>query len=241
MSGPSIDLEKPNAIGGLDKLVTNFAIAVIAVVPTFLTCIFKPWRLAPLLDRDDPDGRKGMLLAPGAYFVLTIMVSLILAALLSTPETLNYNGSYIGPDLAVAVQSAAADGDVWKLIATIMPLYGTAVALGILGLVVKRWAPPNWSLRVSLRAAFYVIGTLISWLILTTAVFDLIRLSKGEDFVSTLYALIIIPTLGFLFWVYFWFFNQDGAVTRLRSGLLTLAMFGVIAALLVITDILIRI
>ena len=42
MSGPSVDLEKPNVIGGLDRLVTNFAISAIAVFPTFLTCVAKP-------------------------------------------------------------------------------------------------------------------------------------------------------------------------------------------------------
>ena len=71
MSGPSLDLEKPNLIGGLDKLVTNFAISAIAVVPTFLTCIVKPWRLRALIDQDLPDGRRGLLLGPGAYFPLS--------------------------------------------------------------------------------------------------------------------------------------------------------------------------
>jgi len=70
MSGPNVDLEKPNAIGGIDRLVTNFALSVIAVFPTFWTCIAMPWRLRPLLEKDEPDGRMGMLLAPGGIDIL---------------------------------------------------------------------------------------------------------------------------------------------------------------------------
>jgi len=164
MSGPSLDLEKPNVIGGLDRLVTNFAMSAIAVVPTFFVCIAKPWRLSPLLDKDDPDGRTGMLLAPGAFFPLALMVSFIIAALLATPETINTNGSYIGPDLAAAVG-------------------------------------------------------------------DLIQLSTGSyKTASLIYKIVIVPTLGSVFWMYFWFFNNNGSVSKLRSGALSLAMAGLVFA-----------
>lgn len=241
MSGPGIDLEKPNAIGGLDKLVTNFALAVIAVVPTFLTSIIMPWKLVTLLDRDDPDGREGMLLAPGAFFPLALMVSLMVAALLSTPETLSNNGAYIGPGLAVSVQSAASEGDIWKIIATIMPIYGVAIFMGVVGAVLAPVAGPNWSLRVSLRAAFYVTATLTSWMILVTAVVDLIRLSTGSfEIASAIYAVIIIPTAGSVLWMYFWFFRENGNVSWRRSAALSVAMIGLIAAVFLGADFLIR-
>lgn len=233
MSGPSLDLEKPNLIGGLDRLVTNFALSAIAVIPTFFTCIAKPWRLRPLLDRDDPDGRMGMLLAPGAFFPLALMVSFIIAAMLATPETISTNGSYIGPDLAVAVQSAASEGDVWKIIATIMPIYGMAVFFGLLATALKPWAGQDWTLRVSLRAALYIIGIFTSWMILVTAVADLIQLSTGSyKTASLLYKVVIVPTLGSVFWMYFWFFHNNGAVSKLRSGALSVAMAGLIFAVI---------
>lgn len=231
MSGPSLDLEKPNMIGGLDRLVTNFAISAIAVIPTFCTCVVRPWRLRPLLDRDDPDGRMGMLLAPGAFFALALMVSLILAALLATPETINTNGAFIGPDLAIAVQSAAAKGDVWKIIATIMPLYGMAVFFGLVGTVLKPWAGPDWSLRVSLRAALYVVGVFFSWVILVNAVADLAQLSTGRyEAYSLIFQISIPPTFGTMIWMYFCFFRNNGAVSKIKSGALSLAMFGLIVA-----------
>lgn len=234
MSGPSLDLEKPNLIGGLDRLVTNFAISAISVFPTFLTCITKPWKLRPLLDRDDPDGRMGMLLAPGAFFPLALMVSFIIAAVLATPETIKTNGSYIGPDLAVAVQSAASEGDLWKLIATIMPIYGMAVFFGLVGRALKPWAGQDWTLRVSLRAALYVIGAFTSWMILVTAVADLIQLSTGSyETGSLLYKIVIVPTLGAIFWIYFCFFRNNGSISKLRSVALSVAMAGLIFAVIV--------
>lgn len=241
MSGPSLDLEKPNAIGGLDRLVTNFALSVVAVVPTFLTCIIMPWRLSPLLERDDPDGRMGMLLAPGAFFPLSLMVSLLIAALLATPETINTNGSYIGPGLAVAVQSAASEGDIWKIISTIMPIYGVAIFMGLVAMILKPWTHEGWTLRVSLRAAFYISGVLTSWMILTTAVADLIQLSTGSyEAASLIYKGIVVPTCGSVIWMYFWFFRNDGSVSKLRSGALAFGMFGLIVAVFVIADLLIR-
>lgn len=241
MSGPDLDLEKPNAIGGLDKLVTYSAISTIAVVPTFLTCIFMPWRLTDLLDHESPDGRQGMMLAPGAYFPLSLLVSLIVAALLSTPETVSTNGSFIGPGLAVTVQKAATNGDIWKIVATIMPIYGVAVFIGLLGLILKPLAGPDWSLRISLRSAFYVMGTLTSWLILTTAVIDLVRISTNNaGLASAIYQIITIPTAGAIIWMFFWFLYRNGAISRLRAGALCLGMFGLIVSVMWLIDVLIR-
>ena len=229
MSGPSLDLEKPNAIGGLDRLVTNFAISLIAVFPTFWACIVKPWRLTPLLERDDPDGRMGVLLAPGAFLPLALIISFMIAAVLATPETVSTNGSFIGPGLAIAVQTAAAEGDIWKIIATVMPIYGTAIVVGLLGTILKPWAHKDWTLRVSLRASFYVITVLISWMILTTAVIDLVRLSTGNfKLGSLLFKIIIPPAFAFLIWAYYWFFRNGGVLSGVRSGLLSVVMFGLI-------------
>jgi len=241
MSGPSLDLEKPNALGGLDRLVTNFALALIAVVPTFLTCVVRPRRLTPLLKKDDPDGRDGMLLAPGAFFPLVLLVAFFVAALLATPETLRTNGSFIGPDLAVAVQSAAAEGDVWKVIGTILPLYIMAIFVGVLGAILKPWAGENWTLRVSLRAAFYVSGALVSWLLLTSAGLDLYRVSTGRQNVGGLiYGVFVIPTLLVIIRMYFSFFRDGGSVSKVKSGALSLAMIGLFFAPIILTDLLMR-
>lgn len=241
MSGPDLDLEKPNAIGGLDKLVTNFALSVIAVFPTFFACVVMPWRLTPLLERDNPDGRKGILLTPGAYFPLCLLVAFIVAALLATPETLSSNNSFIGPDLAVSVQNAASEGNVWKIVAIIMPIYGTAILMGVLGTCLKPWAGEGWTLRVSLRAAFYVTATMISWLLLSSALLDWMRVSSGSmTLPSYVYLFLLVPTISWIVWIYYWFFRNDGARSQARSRALAFGMLGLIAALFIVTDLLIR-
>ena len=241
MSGPSIDLEKPNILGGLDKLATHFGMAFIAVFPTYFTCIIRPWRLWPLIDKEEPDGRKGVLLSPGPFFFFALLVSFIIAAILATPETLDYNGAYIGPDLAVAVQNAASEGNIWQLIGTIMPIYVAAIMLGLISLCLRPWVGPGWTLRVSLRAAFYVMGTLISWLLLVTAVADLARLHSGNNAMpSIIYKRVLIPTIFALIWIYAGFLSGSGTVSRRKSFALAFAMFGLLIALIVGIDLIVR-
>ena len=141
----------------------------------------------------------------------------------------------------MSVQSAASKGDIWKIVATVMPLYGASIYIGLLGVTLKRWTHQAWTLRVSLRAAFYVMAVLISWIILTTAVIDLIWLKTGKnDIFQTSFLFVTIPALGFFFWIYFWFFRNDGAVSKIRSAALTLSMFGLLFSPMVGIDLLIR-
>jgi len=191
--------------------------------------------------RDDPNGRMGMLLAPGAYFPLCLMVAFIVAATLATPETIQNNGAFIGPDLAVSVQSAASRGEIWRIIGTIMPIYGTAIIIGLLGVCLKRWAHEDWNLRVSLRAAFYVLATLISWLLLVSAAMDLMRISTGNNNLPAyIYILLIIPTCSWIIWIYYWFFQDNESLSKIRSFALGIGMFVLLAAPIVISDILMR-
>ena len=241
MSGPDIDLEKPNVLGGLDRLATQTAIAILTVFPTFLTCVFRPSRLRPLIDKIEPDGRKGVLLSPGVFFFVALFVAFIIAAMMSTPETINYNGSYIGPDLAVSVQKAASEGNIWKLIGTILPIYGATIMLGLLGMILKPFAKQDWSLQTSIRAAFYVMGVLVSWMLLTTAVIDLIQLKaeSGKN-MSFLYGFAVVPAIATFLYMYAGFFRHGGALSWLRSILLAIAMFGLIFVLMTIIDFIAR-
>ena len=241
MSGPDIDLEKPNVLGGLDKLATHSAVAILAVFPTFLTCVCRPSRLRPLIDNIEPEGRKGVLLSPGVFFFVALFVAFIIAAMMSTPETINYNGSYIGPDLAVSVQKAASEGNIWKLIGTILPIYGATIMLGLLGVILKPFAKQDWSLQTSIRAAFYVMGVLVSWMLLTTAVIDLIQLKaeSGKN-MSFLYGFAVVPAIATFLYMYAGFFRHGGALSWLRSILLAIAMFGLIFVLMTIIDFIAR-
>lgn len=225
MDEPSLEIEKPNAVGTLDRITTNVAIALIGVVPTFLTCIVAPWRLTDLLKRDAPEGRSGMLLAPGAFFPLSLLASMIAGALLTTPEIASNNGAFLGPNLALSIQSAVSEGNVWRTVGIIMPIYAFAVLAGALGALLKGRAHPDWNLRVSLRAAFYVVGVFVSWVILSTAAIDIVRAStKNYQLVQTLTMFVTLPALGVIVWIYFWFFRNGGAISLIRSGILSAAM-----------------
>lgn len=234
MDEPSLDLEKPNAVGALDRITTNVALSLIAVVPTFLMCLVAPWRLSGLLTGDDPEGRAGMRLAPGAFFPLCLLLSMIIGAQLTTPELARNNGAFLGPNLALSIQSAIAEGDVWRTVSTVMPIYAFAVLTGTLGVALKFWAHKEWTLRVSIRAAFYIFGVLVSWIILSTAVIDIVRTSTGgAEIVDTLMMLVPIPVLWIVFWMYFWFFRNEGDLTYLRSGILSVAMIALMFIALV--------
>ncbi|MEL7030649.1 MAG: hypothetical protein AAGL97_03625 [Pseudomonadota bacterium] len=239
MNEPSLDLEKPNAVGALDRVTTNVAMSLIAVVPTFLTCIVAPWRLSELLKRDDPEGRLGMRLAPGAFFPLALLLSMIAGALLTTPELANRNGAFLGPNLALAIQSAISEGDIWRTVGTVLPIYAFAVVAGSLGALLNRWAHEDWGLRVSLRAAFYVVGAFVSWVILSTAAIDLVRAStQNFQLANTLSVVITVPSLVAIVWMYFWFFRNGGDISWIRSGLLTIAMMVLLLITMVLVGVL---
>lgn len=231
MDETKLDLEKPNAAGALDRMTTNVAIALLAVVPTFLVCIATPWRLAGLLSADTPEGRSGMLLAPGAFFPLSLLVSMIAGAMLTTPELANNNGAFLGPQLALSIQETVSEGNIWKTIGTVMPIYAFAVLAGALGAVLAPLARYDWGLRVSLRAAFYVVGAFVSWVILSTAAIDIVRAStRNGQLVETMTMLMTIPTLGVIYWMYFWLFRNGGERSYLRSGLLSGLMLALLFA-----------
>lgn len=225
MSGPDIDLEKPNAIGGLDRLVTNFALSVVAVVPTLGAALFQPWRLVPLLDSDEPDGRDGLLLSPGAFLPLSLLVVLILSSVFTTTEAIEFDRSFIGPGLASSVSDAASEGDIWKTVSLIMPIYAVTILLGVLGGLLKPWAGHWWTLRTSLRASFYVTATMTCWIMLYSTGINILRAAIDDaQLVSTLYSLNAVPVLAICFWVYFWIFRVGGSHAWMRSGILTIAM-----------------
>jgi len=241
MPGPSLDLDRPNAIETLDKLTTNLAMAMIAVFPTFAICIAMPWHLFPMLDPDKSQGRAGSLLAPGAFFPLALVVVLIATAAFTTPETLSSNGSFLGPSLAVAVQTAVGEGDVWKIISLILPIYGFAVFIGLLAMLLKPWLGREWTLQISIRAAFYVTAILIGWALISGTIMDYVRLSTGTVALSaSMYAAIAIPAVSFVPWIYFWLFRQGGALSWQRSVALSVSMLAVIVAAIVAADVSVR-
>jgi hypothetical protein len=225
MSNDEIHLEDKNAVGGLDRLVTNVSLAIVAAFPTFAICIVKPWKLVPQLTADEPDGRQGYLLSPGAYFPIGLTIMLLIASALTNEETLAGNGGVVGPRMAVDIAEAAAAGNVWKTVSILAPLYFIAIIAGVVGKGLTRWVGPWWTLRTSMRAAFYQMTTSISWIILSSAAIDLIGAwTDIPGLWRILYTLNTIPIFGIALWMYFWFFKRGGNHSTLRASVLAVAM-----------------
>lgn len=234
-----IDFEQKNALGALDRFVTNIALAIVSVFPTFAIGVVQPWRLAPLIVNDAPEGRRGFLLSPGAFFVIALTVVLILVAAVSTEETLAYNGSLIGPDWAVSVASTAAEGNIWKTVSKITPVFLTAVILGVVGQSLRKWAGPWWTLRVSIRASFYIVTILVCYVILISAVIDPVTVHLNKPRISRLVIKFITPTIPLLvLWMYFWFFKSNPETSSKKAALLTVAMFAILASLFAASSVL---
>jgi hypothetical protein len=218
MSDPDIDLEDRNPLGGIDLLTTGVGMAVIAVFPTFLASIFTPWKLIPMLGEDVPEGREGMLLAPGAYFVLMLAATMIFVGLTATDDTVARDGSLIGPGLARSISDAATEGNVWKTLLRIAPIFVFALGLGTIGRLFTRWVGPWWTLRTSVRTSFYIVATFISFVILLGAVFEwVVATSNGAISIASLYTYSGVPILVLPFWIYTALLKFGGNISWLRS------------------------
>lgn len=225
MSGLDVDMEEKNAVGGIDRLVTNVALAAVAVFPTLMTAVATPWKLVPQLGSDEPDGKRGILLSPGAFLALGTTVVLLCAAAIATSETVASNTGAIGPGLALAVANAASEGNVPKTISLIAPIYILAISIGVLAQLLRRCVGAWWTLRISMRAAFYQIGVTVCWIILSSAAIDAIRVSTGSNEIgSLLYSLNSLPIFGLSAWMYFWFFRRGGEMQYWRALTLSAAM-----------------
>ncbi|MGB3455398.1 MAG: hypothetical protein WBG08_14685 [Litorimonas sp.] len=239
MPGPSIDVEERNPLGGLDRLATGIGLAVIAVFPTLFATAFMPWKLGPLLADDPPDGREGLILAPGAYLVLSLGVVLVMVGSLVSPELARFDGGMIGPRLAAEVSAAAREGDVWKTLSRVAPVFVIAILFGAMGRSLTRWAGPWWTLRVSLRASFYAVSTFICWLVLSSLAVDAVRRAQaGTELSVTPPGVFNLLVAGSFFWVYFWCFRSGGGLSVGRSAVLTAAMFGLALGLAFLSSLL---
>jgi len=174
-----IDVEEKNLVGGLDRLIINVGVAIMALIPTFFYLVFSPKKLGPLLSGDaEPDGRRGMLLGPGVFFFLSIIFSILLLNLMR-PEA-SAESSTVKTDMASSAIGQASfsfgmrsgqiqrgiyenivDGNIWSAIVSAIPIYLFAVYLGILGGVIFNRVSNKWTYKDAMGAGLYVIATWI--------------------------------------------------------------------------------
>lgn len=229
MSGPDIDTNEKNAVGGLDSFVLNVALVALGVFPTLYALIATPWRLAPLLLKQEPDGRRGMLLGPGVFFVASITVIMLAAGSFATPETIESNTGLIGPAYSKSVSTAVAAGDAWRVAALIGPIYVLAVIIGAFASGLGRFIGPSWTIAASLRASFYQMAASICWILVSSTMIDATGVSIGAHLSQQLYAVNAAAVLALPVWQYFWFFKKTGNLSVARAlglAVLTIAVIG---------------
>ena len=236
MSGPDIDTDEKNAIGGIDRFVLNIALAAISVAPTLFATIAAPWRLAPLLLKQQPDGRQGMLLGAGIFFLASITVTMLISGFFATPETMASNTGLIGPTYSKSVSTAVAGGDAWRVAALIGPIYALAVVIGAASRGLRPILSPAWTLQVSLRASFYQMASSISWILLTSTIIDTISLMGNQEVSRILYLMNAVPILVLPIWQYFWFFRKTGEVSAPRAAAVAFLILVLISASIFMID-----
>jgi len=218
-----VDIEEKNLIGGLDRVVIIAGVAIMALIPTLFYLIFSPKKLGPLLSGDvEPDGRRGMLLGPGAFFFFTIILTMLvlnfttpsvsaesITAQTDLSDSAAYQaGSSLGRKVAniqSGIYDNIVDGNIWSAIIFAIPIYLFAVYLGILGRLIFKPVSDKWTHKDAMGAGLYVWST---WILIFIGGADIVSLTSHIEDIM-LQGFIILGLICFsvlvIPWQYFWF------------------------------------
>lgn len=139
----------------IDGTVTQLALAALMLLPTVLACVFWPRVLAPMIRAIEPDGRRGMFLAPGTFFLISVLTSLLLAAVLLA------DSGGVMAKVGTDVSEAATEGQVWQVATMLLPLFLGATSLGLFAFVAGLLTRvPEWTVVAAVRSGFYALFAL---------------------------------------------------------------------------------
>lgn len=195
-------------IGTVDAMVVTGGLTLFAVMPTFLAAVFAPWKLSPLLAGNHVDGRKGLMLGPGIYFVVTTLLMLFL---ISTSSGTIDPASEEASAIEHQVREALMSGDLQGATVAILPFYAAALVVGFVGIIILKLAGPLWTTRVSIGAGLYALSTIM------TLVVSVILLSEQDLGLPTDIVDVVLPLLAVLGSVFLmpWQYTQ---FLRTRAG-----------------------
>jgi len=219
----NVDITDQNIIGAIDHFATNIALAGLAILPSFLIVIFAPWRLTPMVIEGRPDGRSGLLLAPGIFFLLIVVLTILLTASIA-PEATS------GAERSSSVEGAAAEaqssrtliggedisrmaeawraGDINQILMVLLPVFAicviTSASSAWLRVIVGGW----WSIRTAIRSGFYIFGAIIG----LAAVFSWIPLlDLSSELTALISAIFSFGILAVIAWCLFGIFKAGSA------------------------------
>ncbi|MGJ3232899.1 MAG: hypothetical protein ACFE0P_14010 [Oceanicaulis sp.] len=142
--------EGRRVLGVIDATLTQLSVALVGLVPTLGAVLFRPSALREQIAMINDDGRAGVLLAPGPFFVIGLLCGLVAASFLGAQS----DGALVA--MGEEVRSAAGQGQFWRAASTAVPIFLGAVLLGIVFfLTAWTWRLAQRSLVASLRGAQY--------------------------------------------------------------------------------------
>ena len=235
MEGP--DLDRRDAVGSVNRIVMNVGFAVIGAIPTLVVALLTPWKLGPLVLDDEPLGRRGLLLAPGVYFLIALTVVMLFTAILipGAEDVSAEPEPFVGPGFARAVLEAVEAGNLWKTLSVMAPIYVVALVLAVAIAGLRMIAGPWLTLERSMRLSLYLVTTLIGFAATAGAVIDALNRVVGDNpIVAALTAALGGAVLVTALYTSFFLFRQGPGVGVLRAAALsalTVLLFIVIAGL----------
>lgn len=213
---PPVDDGGRRTLGVIDGTATQLALAVLLLVPTVLACIFWPRALGSMVPAVEPEGRRGAFLAPGAFFLISTLTSLIVAAVFMA------DGGGAMTRIGTEVSTAAGEGNVWKIGASILPLFLAAIAIGVFAFAAgKITRIPDWQLTAAVRSGFYAIFAIG----FATAISEPLSRLFGDGGTNGVFEPFVIAFGGLMSC---WFY---GALLSERAGWSRAVLTGLIAAI----------
>lgn len=235
-----LEIEEKNIIGAIDRLLINFGMAFIAIIPTYSYLIFKPKAMCYMLRGEEADGRQGLKLGPGITFIFTLLMMMGVAYI--SRDVIGT--STIAEDTESArsgLRSAVSEGNIWRTILLSLPIYFMALYFGVMFHIIHRIFKHKSNLTLSVGIGFYILSTLLVLIVTSFRLLDHITVENASGvaiagIVIIIGFLIIIPWQSYNFSRYA-FDNTKGnaAVMACVTGILTLfsfALFGILVSAL---------
>ena len=243
----NVDITEKNIIGAIDRFATNIALAGLAIIPSCLIVTFMPWRLTRMITNDQPEGRTGTLLAPGVFFPLIVISSLLLLASLVpelAPTAIDASSNaqdtaeassdtrratFIGGDDIRQMAAAWRTGEFNQVLLVFVPVFAVCViafaATSWIRILVGNW----WTVRTAVRSGFYIFGALIG--IVSASGLFMSRLALSDEVSGLLSTIFTFAFLALFLWCYCGIFKAGGVESKWRlisaATLATITMIAV--------------
>ena len=222
MSNDIARVEETNFFGAVDRFVTNSALVGLALIPSVFMIFLTPWRLVSMVKDESGSGRDRGLLAPGLFFLLSTIATILALANLapgfldsSTSANTVESGAVLGSDDVSQIASAWHSGELNQITITIVPTFGYCVLVFSATLWLRWIVGPWWSISTAIRSGFYIFGGIIgSTGILLTA---LLNTPASEAFIVRASLVASILFSGLVIWVFFWIFRVGGQISVLKG------------------------